>query len=40
VNVKVDKKSIEEMLKHSKGQRDVPVIVHGGKVTIGWAGGS
>jgi len=28
------------MLKHSKNQRRVPVIVEGGKVTIGFAGGS
>jgi len=28
------------MLKHSKGARKVPVIVEGGKVTIGFDGGS
>jgi len=28
------------MLKHSKNQRRVPVIVDGGKVTIGFDGGS
>jgi len=28
------------MLKHSKNQRRLPVIVEGGKVTIGFAGGS
>jgi len=28
------------MLKHSKNQRRVPVIVEGGKVIIGFDGGS
>jgi len=27
------------MLKHSKGERTVPVIVQAGKVTIGFNGG-
>jgi len=31
---------MEEMLAHSGGQRRVPVIVAGGKVTVGFAGGS
>ncbi|EPR34451.1 hypothetical protein dsat_0099 [Alkalidesulfovibrio alkalitolerans DSM 16529] len=31
---------MEEMLAHSGGQRRVPVIVEGGKVTVGFAGGS
>jgi len=26
------------MLKHSKGLREVPVILERGKVTIGWEG--
>jgi hypothetical protein len=26
------------MLQHSRGQRDVPVIVEGGRVTIGFGG--
>jgi glutaredoxin len=28
------------MLKHSKGERQVPVIVEGGSVTIGFDGGT
>jgi len=28
------------MLKHSKGKRQVPVIVEAGKVTIGFDGGT
>ena len=27
-----------EMLKFTKGERDVPVIVEDGKVTVGWGG--
>jgi len=27
------------MLKHSKGERTVPVIVHAAKVTVGFNGG-
>jgi hypothetical protein len=38
VNVKKDKASLERMLGHSKGAREVPVIVDGGKVTIGFGG--
>jgi len=29
---------LDEMLKVSGGKRDVPVIVEGGKVTIGYGG--
>jgi glutaredoxin 3 len=29
---------LEEMLGHSKGRREVPVIVEGGRVTIGYGG--
>jgi len=29
---------MEEMLKHSKGVRNVPVIVEGSKVTVGYGG--
>ncbi len=29
---------LKEMLRWSKGRRDVPVIVEGGKVTIGFGG--
>lgn len=38
IDVKKDKKTLEEMLKFSKGVRDVPVIVEDGKVTIGFGG--
>jgi glutaredoxin len=30
---------MKQMLQYSKGQRTVPVIVEGGKVTIGFDGG-
>jgi glutaredoxin len=30
--------NLEAMLKHSKGQRKVPVIVERGNVVIGWDG--
>jgi len=36
--VKQDGKKLEEMLEHSKGERKVPVIVEGGRVTIGYGG--
>ena len=29
---------MEEMLRLSKGRREVPVIVHKGAVSIGWEG--
>jgi glutaredoxin len=38
VNVKKDASRLPEMLKHSKGRREVPVIVEKGKVTIGFGG--
>jgi glutaredoxin 3 len=38
VDVKQDAAKLEEMLRHSKGRRDVPVIVEGEKVTIGYGG--
>lgn len=38
VNVKKDKASLERMLQFTKGARDVPVIVDGGKVTVGFGG--
>ena len=38
VNVKKDRADLERMLKHSKGRRDVPVIVDGDRVTIGFGG--
>jgi len=40
VDVSQDSAQLDEMLKHSKNQRRVPVIVDGGKVTIGFDGGS
>jgi glutaredoxin len=36
--VKASPADLETMLKHSKGQRSVPVIVDGGRVTIGYGG--
>jgi glutaredoxin 3 len=36
--VKHSAPDLDEMLGHSKGQRRVPVIVEGGKVTIGYGG--
>ena len=37
-DVEQDKTKLEEMLKYSKGVRNVPVIVEGGKVTVGYGG--
>jgi glutaredoxin len=34
----LDKKKLEEMLKHSGGREEVPVIIEGRKVTIGYGG--
>ena len=39
-NVLTSRTSMEKMLLHSKGLRDVPVIVDGSKVEIGYKGGS
>jgi glutaredoxin 3 len=39
-DVKADSAKLDEMLKHSKGLRKVPVIVEDGKVTVGYEGGS
>jgi glutaredoxin len=36
--VKKDRKRLEEMLTLSKGNRQVPVIVEGEKVTVGYGG--
>ena len=33
-----DPSLLDEMLRHSGGRRDVPVIVDGGEVTIGYGG--
>lgn len=38
VNVKKDPADLKRMLAHSKGRRDVPVIVEGDNVTIGFGG--
>ena len=38
VNVKRNAADLEAMLVHSGGKRRVPVIVEGGKVTIGYGG--
>ena len=37
-DVKKDSSKLEEMLKHSDGVREVPVIIEGGKVKIGYGG--
>ncbi|MFA4916553.1 MAG: UXX-star (seleno)protein family 1 [Syntrophales bacterium] len=37
-NVNADRKRRKEMLKYSKGEESVPVIVEGEKVTIGYGG--
>jgi glutaredoxin len=36
--VKKDAAALAKMLVHTKGRRAVPVIVEGGKVTIGFGG--
>lgn len=38
VNVKQDAAGMEQMLKYSKGRKDVPVIVEGPTVTVGFGG--
>ena len=37
-DVKSDSKKMEEMLRYSKGVRNVPVIVEGSKVMVGYGG--
>ena len=37
-NVKRDRQQLERMLKLTKGRREVPVIVDGEKITIGFGG--
>ncbi len=37
-NVKKSPQDLQEMLSHSGGGRDVPVIVESGRVTIGYGG--
>ena len=38
VNVTKDKAELEKMLALTKGERQVPVIVEGGRITIGFGG--
>lgn len=38
INVKKDKAGMKKMLELSGGRREVPVIVDGNKVTIGYGG--
>ena len=38
MNVTKDPAGMKQMLQHSKGDRTVPVIVEGAKVTIGYDG--
>ncbi len=38
INVKKDLQAMERMLEFSAGRREVPVIVEGGKVTVGFGG--
>lgn len=38
LNVEKDKEALESMLKYSGGDRNVPVIVEKGKVTVGFGG--
>jgi len=36
--VKKSASDLEEMLRHSSGTREVPVILREGKVEVGWLG--
>jgi glutaredoxin len=38
IDVKQSRESMDEMLKWSEGRRQVPVIVEGDRVTIGYGG--
>ena len=38
LDVKSDKRLLDEMLVLSRGRREVPVIVEAGKVTVGFGG--
>ncbi|HHT9120520.1 MAG TPA: UXX-star selenoprotein family 1 [Candidatus Hypogeohydataceae bacterium YC41] len=40
INVKKSKDGMKKMLEYSGGRREVPVIVEGNKVTIGFDGGT
>jgi glutaredoxin len=37
-DVESDSKKLEEMLKYTKGVQNVPIIVEGSKVTVGYGG--
>ncbi len=37
-NVKKSEANLTEMLEHSRGSRQVPVIVEGGRVSTGYGG--
>ena len=37
-DIKADKEKLKEMLEYTKGVKEVPVIVKGGEVTIGYGG--
>ena len=38
IDVQIDQRKLEEMLKLSGGKRQVPVIVEAGKVSLGYGG--
>ena len=38
LDVRSEAALLEKMLSHSNGQRRVPVIVEGGRVTVGYGG--
>ena len=40
VDVKANPDDLARMLTYSKGRRNVPVIVEGDQVTVGYGGGS
>ena len=40
INVIEDRAALKRMLEYSKGVREVPVIVEGDKISIGYKGGS
>ena len=37
-NAKTNRDHLQEMLRHTNGAREVPVIVEDGRVTIGYGG--
>ena len=40
INVKKSKDGMKKMLEYSGGRREVPVIVEGKKITVGFGGGT